>query len=92
MAKLITAIIVKGTEPINVVALSSDNAEDWLLNYDGTSIVADPEDDFGTEFITLTNCVAIDVTGLDPMPGVGNGWSYIDGEWIAPIVEENEIE
>jgi len=84
MAKLITAIIVKGTEPVNVIALSSDNAQAWFASYDVTCVVPDPEDDFGTEFITLTGCIAVDVTGLDPMPGVGNGWSYVKGKWVAP--------
>jgi len=27
---------------------------------------------------------AVEVTGLDPMPGVGTGWTY-DGEWVAPV-------
>jgi hypothetical protein len=88
MAKLITAIIVKGTEPVNTVALSDDAAAEWFAQYDGTCIVADTEDDFGREFITLTGCVAVDVTGLDPMPGVGNGWSYVKGKWVAPVVPE----
>lgn len=30
---------------------------------------------------------AVEVTGLDPMPGVGNGWVF-DGEWVAPPVPE----
>ena len=29
----------------------------------------------------------VEVTGLDPMPGVGAGWIY-DGEWVAPPVPE----
>jgi hypothetical protein len=28
---------------------------------------------------------AVEVTGLDPQPGVGTGWTY-DGEWVAPVV------
>ena len=92
MAKMAIAIIVKDTEPVNSVCLDQETAADWLANYDGTTVVADPEDDFGTEFITLTGCIAVDVTGLDPMPGIGNGWSYVDGEWIPPVFEENEIE
>jgi hypothetical protein len=27
---------------------------------------------------------AVEVTGLDPQPGVGTGWTY-DGEWVAPV-------
>jgi hypothetical protein len=88
MAKLVTVIIVKGIEPVNIIALSDDSAEDWFANYDGTCVVPDPEDDFGTEFKTLTGCVAVDVTGLDPMPGVGNGWAYVKGAWVAPVVPE----
>jgi hypothetical protein len=84
MAKLITAIIVKNTEPVNAIALSDENSAEWFENYDGTCVVPDPEDDFGTGFITLTGCIAVDVTGLDPMPGVGCGWSYVKGKWVAP--------
>ena len=28
---------------------------------------------------------AVDVTGLNPMPGVGNGWTYVSGSWVAPV-------
>jgi hypothetical protein len=34
------------------------------------------------------NPAAVEVTGLDPMPGVGNGWSYVKGKWVAPVVPE----
>jgi hypothetical protein len=88
MAKLISIVIVKGTEPVNSVALSDVNDAEWLANYNGTTIVAEPGDDFGTEFVTLTGCIAVDVTGLDPMPGVGCGWSYVKGKWVAPVVPE----
>jgi hypothetical protein len=88
MAKMAIAIIVKGTEPVNTVCLDQATASEWLANFDGATVVPDPEDDFGTGFITITGCIAIDVTGMDPMPGVGNGWSYVDGEWIFPIIEE----
>ncbi len=92
MAKMITAVIVKGTEPVNSIVLSSDNADEWFENFDGTTVISHSEDDFGTEFITLTGCVAVNVTGLDLMPGVGNGWSYVDGEWVAPIIPESVVE
>ena len=88
MAKLISVVIVRGTEPVNSVALSDETSAEWLAAYDGTTVVADPEDDFGTAFQTLTGCVAVDVTGLDPMPGVANGWSYVKGKWVAPVVAE----
>jgi hypothetical protein len=32
----------------------------------------------------VENSDAVEVTGLDPMPGVGNGWSYVKGVWVAP--------
>jgi hypothetical protein len=84
MAKMSTVIIVKGTEPVNSVCLDQATVSDWLAIYDGTTVVLDPEDDFGTEFITLTGCIAVDVTGLNPEPGVGSGWSYVKGAWVAP--------
>jgi hypothetical protein len=88
MAKMILAMIVKGSEPLNTVALSDDSAEEWFAKYDGTCVVPDPEDDFGTQFKTVTGCIAVDVTGLDPMPGVGNGWTYVKGAWVAPVAPE----
>jgi hypothetical protein len=88
MSKMDVAIIVKGTEPVNTVCLDHATAANWLANYDGTCVVPDPEDDFGTEFVTLTGCIAVDVTGLDPRPGVGSGWSYVKGAWVAPVASE----
>jgi hypothetical protein len=37
----------------------------------------------GDDWLTA-NPNAVEVTGLDPMPGVGTGWTY-DGEWVAPV-------
>jgi hypothetical protein len=88
MAKMVTVLIVKDTEPVNAVCLSSDNVAAWLSGYGGLAVVPNPEDDFGTEFVTLTGCLAVDVTGLDPMPGVGTGWSYVDGAWVPPVLPE----
>jgi hypothetical protein len=88
MAKMATILIAKDTEPVNSVCLDQANATNWLDNYDGTTVVADPEDDFGAEFVTLTGCIAVDVTGLDPQPGIGNGWTYVKGAWVAPVVPE----
>jgi hypothetical protein len=28
---------------------------------------------------------AVEVTGLDPMPGVSTGWTYVNKKWVAPI-------
>lgn len=28
--------------------------------------------------------LCVEITGMDPMPGLGAGWTYVDGEWIAP--------
>lgn len=88
MAKMATVIIIKDTQPVNAVCIDQANVSDWLANYNGDTVVPDPEDDFRTHFITLTGCIAEDVTGLDPMPGVGNGWSYVKGKWVTPVVPE----
>ena len=29
-----------------------------------------------------------EVTGLDPKPGVGNGWTFVNGVWVSPIEPE----
>ena len=28
----------------------------------------------------------VEVTGLDPMPGVDSGWTYVKNKWVAPPV------
>ena len=28
---------------------------------------------------------AVEVTGMDPQPGIGTGWTY-DGSWVPPVV------
>jgi len=30
----------------------------------------------------------VEVTGMDPMPGVGNGWTYVNGGFVPPPVPE----
>jgi hypothetical protein len=86
MPQLKTAIIVHDTTPVNTVVLppSAEDAAAYCANFDGICIVPDPDDGYGTDFLTLTGCVAVEVTGADPMPGVGTGWTYVDGEWLAP--------
>jgi hypothetical protein len=37
----------------------------------------------------IANPDAVEVTGLDPMPGLGNGWTYVAGEWLAPELPED---
>jgi hypothetical protein len=92
MPQLRTAIIVHGTEPVNTVVLSPDAAAAaaYCVNFDGNCVVPDPTDEYGTDFVTLTGCVAVEVTGMDPMPGVGTGWAYVDGEWVAPAEPDSE--
>lgn len=38
------------------------------------------------------NSNAIEVTGLDPMPGIGTGWTYVKGKWVSPILPAPTIE
>jgi hypothetical protein len=86
MPKMRTAIIVYGTEPVNAVVLSPDPAAAaaYCTNFTGVCIVPDPADEYGTEFLTLTGCVAVEVTHMEPKPGVGSGWTFVDGEFVAP--------
>ena len=84
MPKLRTAIIVHGETPVNVIVLPPDPAEaaEYCENFDGICIVRDPEDEYGTELLHLTGCVAVEVTGMDPMPTVSPDWAYIDGQLV----------
>jgi len=86
MSNMSTLVLVKDSEPRNTLCFRSEDVNSWLAGYDGTCVVADPEDDFNENFITLTGCIAVDVTGLDPQPGVGTGWTYVNGAWVAPVV------
>ena len=79
------ALIIHGTEPVSVIVLPSDAQGDaFISDYDGTIVVPDVEDEYGEDFLTLTGCLLVEVTGMDPMPGVGNGWTYVDGVLIPP--------
>lgn len=87
MAKRIIrqAIIVHGTEPVSSIVLPADAEGDvYVAEYDGTIVVPDIEDEYGEEYLTLTGCLLVEVTGMEPMPGVGNGWTYVDGVLISP--------
>jgi hypothetical protein len=44
-----------------------------------------PDGAKGDELLT-DNPDWVEVTGLDPMPGVDSGWTYVDGVWVAPPV------
>lgn len=33
----------------------------------------------------FANPEAVEVTGLDPQPGLGTGWTYLEGIWIEPV-------
>jgi hypothetical protein len=87
-----TAIIVQAGQPVNVIVLSPDPAAAaaYCANFDGTCVISDPSDEYGTDFVTLTGCVAVEVTGMDPMPGVGSGWTFVGGEWVAPVEPDGE--
>jgi hypothetical protein len=45
----------------------------------------------GDEWLSA-NPDAVEVTGLDPMPGIGTGWSYSDGVWVEPEPEPLTVE
>jgi hypothetical protein len=92
MPQLRTAIIVHGIEPMNTVVLDPDPvaAAAYCANFDGKCVVPDPTDEYGTEYVTLTGCVAVEITGINPMPSVGTGWTFVDGEWVAPAEPDDE--
>jgi hypothetical protein len=83
MPKMRTAIIVHDGVPVNVIVLPPVG-DDYLSDFDGVAVVPDPEDEYGTEFVTLTGCVAVEVTGMDPQPQLGCGWTYVDGQFVPP--------
>jgi hypothetical protein len=86
MPKMRVAVIVHNGVPVNTVVLSPDPvaAAAYCAAFDGLCVIRDPDDEYGTEFVTLTGCVAVEVTDLAPQPGVGTGWTYVEGEWVAP--------
>ena len=42
-----------------------------------------PDGKKGDELLA-DNPTWVEVTGLDPVPGVGSGWTYKKGLWVAP--------
>jgi hypothetical protein len=57
------AIILEGSEPVNVIVLAE--------GADGDALLSD-------------SCV--EITDLDPKPGLGLGWTFVDGAFVAPPV------
>ena len=90
MPKMRVALIVHGDEPVNAIVLPADAAAAaaYCAAFDGRTAIPDPDDEYGTAFLTLTGCVAVEVTDEDPRPGVGTGWKFVDGVWVAPPAPE----
>lgn len=79
------AVVVSGNEPVSIVVVAPGQDGDMFLSeYDGVVVIPDPDDGYGQDFLTLTGCSIVEITGLSPSPGVGNGWSYVDGVFIPP--------
>ena len=57
------AIILDGSEPLNVIVLPDGADGDALLS---------------------PTCV--EITNLDPKPGLGLGWTFVDGAFVPPPV------
>jgi len=58
------------------------------LTFEGvtpTNTVVIADGDAGDAWLTL-NPDAVEITGVEPAPGVGTGWTYVDGAFVAPIV------
>lgn len=65
----------------------SDNYRVALLVKDGTPVDSVVLEDGlpGDEYL-LSNPELVEVTGLSPMPGVGNGWVYDGYSWSNPYI------
>ena len=57
------AMILEGSEPVNVIVVQEGAEGDALLS---------------------DSCV--EITDLDPKPGLGLGWTFVDGAFVAPPV------
>lgn len=57
------AIILNGTEPVNVIVLPDGADGDALLS-----------------------ATCVEITDLEPKPGLGNGWTFVDGVFVPPPV------
>ena len=87
--KMRKAAIIHGTDIVNVVVLPPEERGDaWLASYDGVCVILDPEDEYQELRLTLTDCIAVEITGMEPEPGAGGGWSYEDGVFVAPLLPE----
>lgn len=51
------------------------------------AIVLDEEN--GDAVLASYGTKAVEVTGMEPMPGIGTGWKYVKGEWVAPDEPQN---
>jgi hypothetical protein len=57
------AIILDGSEPVNVIVVQE--------GADGDALLSD---------------LCVEITDLDPKPGLGLGWMFVDGAFVAPPV------
>ena len=48
------------------------------------------EGDATIAHFAATGVVCVEITDLDPKPGLGIGWKLVDGEWVAPPSPEPE--
>lgn len=87
------AVIVHGTDLVSVIVIPpGKKGDETLANYNGKARVADVSDEYGETFLDLTGCVAVEITKMNPMPGVGIGWSYIDGTFVGPVIDDTPPE
>jgi hypothetical protein len=49
-------------------------------------------DGFEGDKTLASNPLWVEVTGMNPMPGVDAGWSYVKGKWVAPAVPQPTVE
>ena len=52
-----------------------------------TNAVVIAEGAKGDEWLEA-NPDAVEVTNMSPRPGLGAGWTYVDGEWVTPVPPE----
>lgn len=45
------------------------------------NVIVIPDGEAGDALLCDT---CVEITGMDPKPGLGNGWTYVDGQFVPP--------
>lgn len=61
-----------------------------ISNEEIINVIVIPQGEEGDKYLS-ENPDVVDITDMDPMPGIGIGWKYVDGEFVQPKASKEEV-